>query len=157
MASNRKYIYDTLSTKDTLPLSTSTSVTITAASGGNEFTLSAGISDLKAGGWIWDTANDELYKVKSINGTTGIIVGTFNDDLTTGAMDYIKTQDADVVFISVAADYGADSAINGVTLKSTTSVNFSSEHLGGQVGVRFVDPIIVDGATGQVTYEYVKY
>jgi hypothetical protein len=158
MANNSKEVYGSLTTKDTLPLSTSTAVTITASTGTDKFTISAAITDdFKVGSWIWDTANDELYKVKQISadGTYGVIWGTFNDTLSTGAMDYIKSQDTKVV--QMALEAVADSTVNGVSLPTGNTLNFTSSGISAKFGTRWVDPKIIDGATGEVRYILTKW
>ena len=155
MANNRKEIYGVLTTKDTIPLSTPTSgLTLATTSGKSSFTMSATNANFIKGAWIWDTTNDELYKIANMTSTTtGNIVGTFNDTEATMATAIIKQADAMAIQLGVVAK--ADTTINGVDLASGDALNFSVTGIGGDVGSRYVDPIIVDG--GEVRYIITKY
>ncbi len=157
MANNRKEIYGVLTTKDTIPLSTSTSgLTLATTSGKSSFTMSTTNDNFIKGAWIWDTTNDELYKVDRMTSTTtGNIVGTFNDTEATMATAIIKEADAMAIQLGVVAK--ADTTINGVDLASGDALNFSVTGIGGDVGSRYVDPVIADGATGEVRYIITKY
>lgn len=157
MANNRKEIYGTLTTKDTIPLSTPTSgLTLATTSGKSSFTMSATNANFIKGAWIWDTTNDELYKIANMTSTTtGNIVGTFNDTEATMGTAIIKQADAMAIQLGVVAK--ADTTINGVDLASGDALNFSVTGIGGDVGSRYVDPVIADGATGEVRYIITKY
>ena len=160
MANNKKESFLALASLDTIPLSTTTAITVTATSGKSAFTLSAEItSDFGKGSWIWDKGNSELYRVdrmKTGSVTEGFIVGTFNYTLS-GAddIDYIKAEDAKVVQMSIVADVAT--TVDGVALGVGESLNYTSVNLGGDVGTRYVDPVIVDGATGAVRYMLTKF
>lgn len=155
MANNTKELYYTLSSKDTVPASTSTAATITATSGDRWFTISAAQTDFGVGSWIWDTANDELYKVVYMDGTTrGYIYGTFADTLSGGAFDYIKRQDSKVVRMSIKAN--ADTTVNGQTLLAGDSLNFDCNQTTTPYSSRNCDAKIVDGATGAAEIVVIK-
>lgn len=155
MANNRKEIYGVLTTKDTIPLSTPTSgLTLATTSGKSSFTMSTTNANFIKGAWIWDTTNDELYKIANMTSTTtGNIVGTFNDTEATMGTAIIKQADAMAIQLGVVAK--ADTTINGVDLASGDALNFSVTGIGGDVGSRYVDPVIVDG--GEVRYIITKY
>lgn len=156
MANNVKSQFSTLTTKDTLPLSTSTAVTITAASGASSFTLSAAITtDFREGSYIWDTANDVLYKVRELakDGLGGTIFGTFEDTLSGGAMAYIKSKD--LKNIKIFAKALAATTIDGAAFASGDVPNLDSLDERGSFGGNWVIPHIYDGATGNFTY-YIK-
>lgn len=160
MANNLKEIDGIQTTDDTIPASSSLTPTITASSGSNVFTLSAADSQVTKGAWIYDNTNGELYKVKSIDaaGTTGIIWGTFEDNLSAATVKVIPEADAKVIQLSIAADQGSASSVNGVALADGTSKSWSTIGNGGDVGGRFVEPKIVLGSTdGNASYIYTKF
>lgn len=156
MANNVKSEFKTLTTKDTLPLSTNTAVTITAASGESNFTLSAEITDdFIAGSFIWDTVNDKLYKVRELgrDKVGGTIIGTFDNTLAASAIKYIKSKDLKNVTINVKVI--ADSTIDGQNLSAGDS--FNDESFGATYGSRWITPHIYDGATGNFLYNIKKH
>lgn len=159
MANNLKEIDGIQTTDDTVPNSSSLSPTVTASSGSNQFTLSAAASSVSAGSWLYDDSNQEIYKVnKMINSTTGQIIGTFNDDLSAATIKVIPSESAKIVQLSIAADQGSASSVNGVALASGTSKSWSTVGNGGDVGQRFVEPKIVLGLTdGNASYIYTKF
>lgn len=165
MANNIKEIDGIQTTDDTIPASSTLTPTITASSGGNAFSLSAADSQVTANAWIFDntslTKTDwKLYKVKSVNaaGTSGTIWGTFNDNLSAATVKVIPELDAQIIQLSIAADQGSASSVNGVALADGTSKSWSTVGNGGDVGVRFVEPKIVLGSTdGNASYIYTKF
>jgi len=160
MSNNIKEIDGIQTTDDTIPASSTLTPTITASSGGNAFSLSAADSQVTANAWIYDNTNGELYKVKSVNaaGTSGTIWGTFNDNLSAATVKVIPEADAQIIQLSIAADQGSASSVNGVALADGTSKSWSTVGNGGDVGVRFVEPKIVLGSTdGNASYIYTKY
>ena len=160
MSNNIKEIDGIQTTDDTIPASSSLTPTITASSGGNTFSLSAADSQVTTNAWIYDNTNGELYKVKSVNaaGTSGTIWGTFNDNLSAATVKVIPEADAQIIQLSIAADQGSASSVNGVALADGTSKSWSTVGNGGDVGVRFVEPKIVLGSTdGNASYIYTKY
>ena len=158
MANNVKSIFKTLTTKDTLPLSTSTAVTITATSGASSFTISAAIADdFAVGSFIWDTVNDVLYEVRELDREKlgGNIIGTFDDTLSASAIAYIKSKDLKNVKI-----YGkivGATTIDGQSLAAGDTFNFDSTDERGSFGSNWVTPHIYDGATGDILYVIKKY
>jgi len=156
MANNKNNRFLALSTLDTIPLSTATLVTITTTSGGSSFTLSSGLDGFSVGAWIWDTGGGKVYRVKSMNigsSVKGTIWGTFDSSFI--AMQYIKALDARIVQRAIVAD--AATTVDGTALAAGESLNDSTVGLGAIVGVRFVDPVVVDGATGAVRYMVTKF
>jgi len=156
MANNKNNRFLALSTLDTIPLSTATAVTITNTIGGSSFTLSAGLDGFSTGAWIWDTVGGKVYKVRSMaigSSVKGTIWGTFDSTFT--AMQYIKTLDARIIQRAIVAD--AATTVDGTALAAGESLNDSTVGLGAIAGVRFVDPVVVDGATGAVRYMVTKF
>ena len=160
MANNTKRVYYVQTTLDTVPASTSTAVTITAAVDQDRFSLSAEITDdFGKNSWIWDTANNVLYKVLEMySPTTGRIQGTFEDALTTGAMDYIKTQDQKVVRLSVKANADTDIYENGAAqvLLAGDVINDDATGIIAKFTGRMCDPILADGTAGALAVLYIK-
>jgi|TARA_R110002167_G_scaffold320612_2_gene526465 hypothetical protein len=145
--SNDKYL--SLTTLDTIPLSTATSVTVTASLGGNTFSLSAAPSlDFIPGAWIWDKTNNKLYQVRDLDNTRtfGSIVGTFDNALSTTTIAFIGFSDVKMNALGIVAL--ADTTINGTALATGSSYNRKSENGFS----RKISPVIVDGATGAVNY-----
>jgi len=165
MANNLKEIDGIQTADDTIPASSALTPTITCESGSNVFTLSASDSQVTKDAWIFDntsaTETDwKIYKVKSINsaGTTGYIVGTFDASLSAETVKVIPAEDVKVIQLSIAADQGSASSVNGVALADGTSKSWSTVGNGGDVGSRYVEPKIVLGTTdGNVSYIYTKY
>lgn len=160
MANNLKEIDGIQTADDTIPASSALSPTITASSGSSNFTLSAASSSVSKGAWLYDDTNYELYRVKDISrdGLNGIIWGTFNDNLAAATIKIITAEDAKIIQMSIAADQGSASSVNGIALASGTSKSWSTVGNGGDVGQRFVEPKIVLGTTdGNASYIYTKF
>lgn len=160
MANNLKEIDGILTTDDTIPLSSTLTPTISATSGSRTFTLSDSDPKVTKGSWIYDDANSYIYLVVSMSsdGTSGTIRGTFDATLSTATVKVIPESDAKVIQMSIAADQGSASSVNGVALASGTSKSWSTVGNDGDVGGRFVEPKIVLGLTdGNVSYIYTKF
>ena len=159
MANNLKEIDGIQTTDDTIPASTSTSSTLSASSGSSDFTINTADANFRRGAWIYDATNSELYKIKDmVSDTEGTIVGTFNDTLSGATVKLVTVDDAKIIQMSIAADQSSASSVNGVALADGTSKSWSTVGNGGDVGVRYVEPKIVLGATdGNVSYIYTKY
>ena len=165
MASNTKTVYGTLSTNASIPLSEALvaadgeggTVTITASADTNTFTASEEASNLTVGAWLVDITNTKVYKVKTLtqDGLTGTIEGTFDDAQSAAELPIITKADAAVVKMSLVAK--GTTTIDGVAIDAGDSLNFSEVGLDGEVGGRFVDPVIANGATGEVRYIITKF
>jgi len=165
MSNNTKEFYGTETTKVSVPNSEALdpsdgagSPTVTAALNSNQFTLSEATTNVVKGAWLVDTTNDKVYKVdKMISDTVGQIVGTFDNVQSAAALTVVTERNSQIVELFIAADYGNDSELNGDALKAGTALNRSVVGLNGEVGARFLAPVIVDGSVGQITYSYTLY
>lgn len=147
MANNKKRSISVITTKVTVPASTATSTTVTAASGANTFTISTADSKFIKGAWIYDATNSELYKILDMQTTTqGIIVGTFNDALSTATVAVIEAENAKVskIYLAIA---DAAAIIDQVSVPADYSINDEVSDGSQDVGDSFIEPYIVDAAT----------
>lgn len=107
-------------------------------------------SEMRAGSWLVDLANDEIRQVDRVESDTlAYLKQAFTSDLTIGAFEIIKATETQVVSISIQIPSGAagNAEVDGSTFPKGTSMTFSKGDRDGNKSKDFVDPIIVD-ATG---------
>jgi len=147
MANNKKRSISVITTKVTVPASTSTSTTVTASSGSSNFTISTSDAKFQKGAWIYDATNTELYKIERMTSTTtGIIVGTFNDTLSTATVAVIEAENAKVSKIYLATKDEV-TIIDGANVPADYSINDEVSDQSQEDGAKFIEPFIVDAAT----------
>lgn len=135
-------------TTDTfIPAASSATGTVTT-NGTNFITSSA--DQVKVGDRIADASQKESRRVKWINkdGTTGELNEAFSSDLSALALTTIDKEDCKIIAISIVADQGTDTEVDGVTLTGGTSDNsrFLADRQ-ASLGYNFVPPIYVEGST----------
>jgi hypothetical protein len=149
-----KFNPDTYTTKDTVPLSTAVTETMTTS--GKIYTLSAANTDLQAGDWVYDASQNETRQIDVVKSTTrGRLVEAFSANLSTTTIRRIANPK--LVKWSVAADYGGDAAVDGETLKDGSSITEEVSQADQASGARFLAPPVVDGATNNVTVAYTTF
>jgi hypothetical protein len=137
-------------TKETAPLSVAGTGNITTV--GTAYTT-ASADQLQEGDFVVSLTGDEVRLVaKVLTSTTGVLSEAFTSDLSAVALAYVRKEDIEFVYeISVAADYGSDSEVDGVALKAGTSQTFRMPELSAFPQGIYLEPKIVDGATGNCT------
>lgn len=157
MANNRKRSISVVTTKVTVPASTSSSVTLDVTSGSNTFTMSEADDNFQKGAWIYDDTNSELYKIdKMLSSTVGIIVGTFNHTSGTLAVDIIKESDTHISKVYMAtAD--AVTIIDGADIPADYTINEEVSDRSQDDGAKFVEPFIVDADTNSSSVLVITY
>lgn len=110
----------------------------------------AALTEVERGGWVYDTTNFECYKVEDVISDDEILVrGVFTNTLSGATLKAISKEDAKVQFISIKA-VGA-TPVNGVALAAGDVVSFGQPSQLATAGANFVDPVLIDGATGAAT------
>jgi len=144
-----------LSTKDTLPLSTAGTGTVSTS--GNIYTTSAA-DQLQTGDWIVDTAQDTCRMVVCIvSTTTGRLGEAFPSNVAAIALQIVKEEDIEGVFsINVAADKGGDIEVNGVVVADGTAINPSIPEAAKGSMYAPIQPLVVDGSVNNATYMYLS-
>ncbi len=137
------------STKDTVPPSTAGTGTVTTV--GAKYTTSAD-NQLVVGDYIYNASGEWRVVTRVDSATEGFIDSAFTSDLTTASLKIIKKNDAKIVSIGIAADQSAAVPVifndgTALTLASGSTENWNANNSGGE----FVNPIEVDGATGNGT------
>jgi hypothetical protein len=143
--------YITQNTKDTVPNSTAKTGTITTS--GTTFTISAS-GEVKEGDWIYDATQEEVRLVTRVNrsGQTGKIDSAFSSDLSAESLVIVERDAAKVVTMSISANQGSDTEVEGETLPSGESLHYSTTDEEAREGIMFVRPRVVDGTAGAFQY-----
>lgn len=104
---------------------------------------------LKVGDYVVDATQGESRKVKTVNraGTGGILEDAFTADLSAIALNLISKEDAKVITLGIAADQGGNTTVDGKTVTSGGSINFASTPKKSDLGLGYVKPKWVLGAT----------
>ncbi len=137
-------IYKSITEKSTIPFNvTGTGVAITNGIGvvgtGTKFK-----SEMPAGSWIVDLANDELRRVvKCESDTEAYLDYSFSTDLSSGALEIVPQKSTSICVLSIEAVDG-DCFIDGETFPEGKIVTGSKDGRDGNSLKDFIDPFIID-------------
>lgn len=116
----------------------------------NDIYFSVSVANaVKVGYFITDSSQKESRKVTYVDraGTNGTIESAFSSDLSALALRVIDKEDCKIVSLGIAADQSTDTEIDGKTLTSGSSVNYSTTPNKSDTGTRYIKPKYVEGAT----------
>lgn len=137
-----------------LNITTDTFIPADAAATGTVTTFGEGFiisvaNQVKVGDHITDASQKESRRVEWVerNGTAGRIKSAFTSDLSALALRVIDKEDCKIINLSIAADQGSDTEIDGATITSGTSINIPTGDRQGSLGYGFVEPVYAEGAT----------
>lgn len=136
---------DVYTTKDTVPLSTAFSPTMTSTKG-RSFAISAADTRLQVGAVIYVAAQNATRRVVQLtSSTTGKLDRAFDTPLSAATVRIILKDNAKLVKWTAAPAATKYVTYNGETLAVDIVVGDEASDYGSNFGVNFVDIPVIDG------------
>lgn len=143
-----------VTTKRVFPQETTNAGTVSSADIEFYGVGTAFLSTIKEGDWVFDMANNEKRRIVSVQSDIlAKLELAFSTPLAAAA--YVSCPGSRFVEIAVAST-GAGSLINGVAIPANLTISWGKTSRSETERGRYIDPIIVDGTTGNVLVETLR-
>jgi hypothetical protein len=153
MADDKNTVYYSIvGVEDTIPASTTGTGTIAVTGTGVFGTGTDFKSEVQAGGWLVDFAQNEIRKIIKVNSdTSATLQESFTLDIAPStALIFVAREDLNVRELSFYADT-VDALLDGSTLQAGVAVDLGKTGNSKEHKTSFIDPVIID-ATGTTVY-----